>query len=496
MQPLTHFFRVLLAVFFIFNHEANAQDIDSDYGFQRYQALVIATSERGWNPQVYLTASNYNQLKNTYQNPNEFQALLGQYTLKVASDLHRGRVTPLDIQTRTRIPEKRIQFQNLISAYLSGRTELTTLLAQIEPQHIIYQQQVHLLKYVLQTQNLPEAKVPTGIIFSKLKLGDSHETLIPYLQLRLNLLGYQSDSNSTVYDSETETLVRQYQADHKLVPDGTVGPNTWSYLNRDFKHIAQSVRANLDRSRWLPNRLEAERVMVNIADQRLSYIESNLETMSFKAIVGRLDRQTPLMVDAIRHVVLNPTWTVPYSIFINDKLPLLKKDPSFVARNQYKLINDKTGLEVDAKTINWKLINASNAHYTLIQKPGKQNALGFIKFPLQNPHAIYLHDTNDRALFSGQRRLFSSGCVRLEKPFEFAERLLANPQWTPQSLQEFTELNPVKVEDQTWVKTKKNIPVYLMYWTTFQHDDGRIVVLPDSYGIDQEMITRALTSAE
>lgn len=496
MKSLYKWGLILSFSFFIHLPSTLAQNIESDINFRQYQLLLTVASERGWDTQHYLSSNVYNQLQNAFSNPSQFNTLIQQYTLQLVTELNRGRVTPSSLTFRTRIPEKKSQFQSQVAAFLSGQTDIHTLLQQVEPRHIKYQQQLHLLKYLLQTKDLPKAQVIRSITFTKLQPGDTHEVLVPYLQNRLNLLGYRHESEGLIYNSELESVVRQYQADHQLFPDGVIGRTTWAYLNREFKHITQSVRANLDRARWLPNQLEPDRIMVNLANQSLSFIENDSEVLSFKSIVGRLDRSTPLMMDVVKHVVLNPTWTVPYSIFINDKLPLIKKDPGYVARNHYRLINDLSGKEVDAKSINWSLVKASNAHYTLVQKPGKHNALGFIKFPLQNPNAIYLHDTNDRHLFKGQTRMFSSGCIRLEKPFELAETLLKDPQWSIDTLKAFTELNPSQAEDQTWLKTKKNIPVYLMYWTTFQHDDGRIVVLTDSYGIDREMISRSLSQPD
>ncbi|MEQ1723920.1 MAG: L,D-transpeptidase family protein, partial [Pseudobdellovibrio sp.] len=309
---------------------------------------------------------------------------------------------------------------------------------------------------------------------------------------RLANLGYENDITNPTFDIELAALVMSYQTDHKLESDGVVGSNSWLYLNRDITQLITQAIINLDRTRWLPDQLESERIFVNLAEQNFKFFKNNIAVMDFKTINGRLDRQTPMMIDMIKNVVLNPTWTVPFSIFVKDKLPLIKEDPRVISRLNMKLIDDLTGQEVDPLTIDWSLIDATNLRYTLVQKPGPWNALGFIKFPLQNPYAIYLHDTDSRQLFDKDERLISSGCVRLQQPFEVAESLLDNPKWTVETLKQATELNTVQATDQTWLKTKRNIPVYLFYLTQFIKNDSKIVILNDSYGIDLLMYNKIM----
>lgn len=189
-------------------------------------------------------------------------------------------------------------------------------------------------------------------------------------------------------------------------------------------------------------------------------------------------------MDSVSSVVLNPTWTVPFSIFVKDKLPEIRKDIRFLDRLHMKVIDDVTGKQVDPSTIDWNGQTAENLKYTLVQSPGPGMPWVFIKFPLQNPYAIYLHDTDSRQLFGENLRLYSSGCVRLEKPFELAESLLNLPQWTAQDLQAATENLAFPAEKSTWLKIARPVPVYLIY-QTLQIIEGRIVSLPDYYRLDE-----------
>ncbi len=469
---------------------AKAQDLALEMRFDQFKRLTEEADLRGLPASLYLNANTLNALNSAFANPAEYTRLITLYTEKLASDLSRGRMLPTELSGRVRIAVKPFTGQAAVQNYLSGQLELRDFVAQLEPKNSMYMRQVQVVGYLRALRNSHTAEVPQDLVLQNIKLGSTNVKLISYLRTRLNIFGYRVRTDNTIFDEELAQAVYAFQFDQKLESDGAVGPNTWGALNRSIGDILMQASVNLDRTRWLPNTLEPQRIAVNLAEQSFVYFENNTESLSFKTINGRTDRQTPIMIDVAKNVVLNPTWTVPFSIFVKDKLPVLKQDPSYVTRLHMKLYDDLTGLEVDPLTVDWSLIDSTNLHYTLIQQPGPWNALGFIKFPLGNPYAIYLHDTDSRALFAKNPRLFSSGCVRLEKPFELGEKILGNPKWTVDSLMAATELNPVQATESTWLKTKKPVPVYLLYTTLFQGNDGRIVVLPDSYGIDQEMMAR------
>ena len=210
--------------------------------------------------------------------------------------------------------------------------------------------------------------------------------------------------------------------------------------------------------------------------------------MAFKTINGRLDRQTPLLFDSMSHLYLNPTWTVPQSILLKDKIPSFVANPQAVIDLKMDVINDLTGNKEDPFSIDWSRINENYSPYTLVQRPGKHNALGFIKFPLTNPYAIYLHDTNSRELFSNTERLISSGCVRLEQPFEFAEKIINSVEWNADSLRAASEYLSPEATGSTKLRFKA-IPVYLFYLTTAVNEDGRTVISKDAYGLDTDTYT-------
>lgn len=470
---------------------AQEQGLALDMRFDQFKRLTQEADVRGLPASLYINTNTLNSLNNAFtSNPTEYTRLITLYTEKLASDMSRGRVLPSELSGRVRIAVKNFTAQTLVQNYLNGRLELRDFVTQIEPKNQMYQSQAQVVSYLRALRDSQTAEVPADLVMQSIKLGSTNARLVTYLRARLNIFGYRVRTDNPVFDEELQQAVYTFQYDQKLESDGTVGPNTWGALNRSINDILIQASVNLDRTRWLPNTLEPQRISVNLAEQSFHYFENNTESLTFKTINGRVDRQTPIMIDVAKNVVLNPTWTVPFSIFVKDKLPVLKQDPSYVTRLHMKLYDDLTGQEVDPLTVDWSQVDASNLHYTLVQQPGPWNALGFIKFPLGNPYAIYLHDTDSRPLFSKNPRLFSSGCVRLEKPFDLAEKILGNPRWTIDTLKAATELSPVQATESSWLKTKNPMPVYLLYTTLFQSNDGRIVILPDSYGIDQEMATR------
>ncbi len=184
-------------------------------------------------------------------------------------------------------------------------------------------------------------------------------------------------------------------------------------------------------------------------------------TWRSRAQVGRTYRKTPVFKEELRYLDINPTWTVPRTILERDILPKVKEDPSYLQTRGLRVL-DRNGDEVDAASLDWsRYNNAASFPYLLRQDPGPANALGRIKFMFPNKYAVYLHDTPSRNLFERSERAFSSGCVRIENPFELAELLLDDPDnWSMEQL--------LAVKDSRETKSiflKERIPVLLLYWT-------------------------------
>jgi murein L,D-transpeptidase YcbB/YkuD len=221
-------------------------------------------------------------------------------------------------------------------------------------------------------------------------------------------------------------------------------------------------------------------VLVNVAGFEVAYFRDDEPVWTSKVIVGRPYRETPIFKSLITYVVFNPTWTIPPTILVKDKLPVIKRDPGYLKRNNIRVI-DSRGREVDPYSVNWSRYSArSLPPYQFVQDPGPDNALGLVKIMFPNPHLVYLHDSPAKSLYEREARTFSSGCIRVEKPFELAELVLADPtRWNQASIK--TVIDAGKTQT---VNLAKPLPVLILYWTAQPRPDGQVIFRSDVYSRD------------
>jgi murein L,D-transpeptidase YcbB/YkuD len=199
--------------------------------------------------------------------------------------------------------------------------------------------------------------------------------------------------------------------------------------------------------------------------------------------------QTPEFYDEMTHMVINPTWHVPASIAGKEYLPILREDPGFLRRQNMKMFNED-GAQVNPASLDFTAYSEKNFPYNIKQQPDPGNALGRVKFMFPNRFNIYLHDTPAKSLFSKDLRTFSHGCIRVQKPFEFAYKLLQRQTSDPQGF--FKRY--LDTGKETYVNLKQSIPVYVTYSTAFVDEDGEVSYRADVYGRDRTVFN-ALTKA-
>ncbi|WP_242654739.1 L,D-transpeptidase family protein [Shimia aestuarii] len=281
-----------------------------------------------------------------------------------------------------------------------------------------------------------------------------------------------------LYDANLQEDVKVFQARHGLEADGVIGEKTFQALNRTAAERVDQIRLSLERARWIMRDLGAEYVLVNIAGGRTYYIKGD-DVWTTRSVTGSQYRQTPVFRDNIQYMEINPTWTVPRSIFLKDKLARIREDPGYLERGGY-VVKNAEGQVIPAQTVNWA---ADNPGVTLMQTPGPKNALGRVKFMFPNKHAVYLHDTDNPALFQRNERNLSSGCVRLEHPFEFANFLMEGaPDWNGARLQAILDSGKT-----TRIDLPRPVPVLLTYWTAWV-EAGTVQFREDLYGRDTAVL--------
>lgn len=300
-----------------------------------------------------------------------------------------------------------------------------------------------------------------------LKPGQQGERVIQ-LKKRLSITGdYDgADEHTPLFNDRLADAVEQFQRRHSLDIDGAVGKQTLEALNVPVEARIDQIRVSLERLRWYLHAATDEYLVVDIAAFKVYWIKDNERIWEEDVQVGKQYTHTPVFKDKVRYLEFNPTWTIPPGIMKRTILPNLKKDPDYLDKKGYLLLK-QDGTEVDPASVDWASMNSMP--YLVRQPPGKNNALGLVKFMFPNKHAVYLHDTNHRELFNRAQRTFSSGCVRVNNPFDLAERLLADQaEWNSEKIEQV-----VASEKTTRVNLKKPIRIIIAYTTALS--DGKTV---------------------
>jgi murein L,D-transpeptidase YcbB/YkuD len=306
------------------------------------------------------------------------------------------------------------------------------------------------------------------------------------LRKRLALSGDLPDGNgadSTLFDDGLAQAVKGFQERHGFTPNGKVDDATLAALNVPVARRIAQISLNLERLRWLPDELGKEYLMVNVPAYDLKIIKNKREDLRMRVVVGKEFNSTPIFRDTMEYIVFSPDWTVPRSIATKEILPIVQRNPDYLLTNNYQVYDswdarDTTAL--DPHAIDWDSLSEDNFAYRVVQGPGTGNALGAVKFMFPNKMDIYLHDTPADHLFKRSERAFSHGCVRVEKPKELAEYLLRDSgKWNEETITKAMQQD--KPEN---VKLPRKLPVYLVYFTAFADEKGRLNFRDDVYNHD------------
>ena len=291
--------------------------------------------------------------------------------------------------------------------------------------------------------------------------------------------GYLKSNFSEIYDGNLRRAVQLFQLRHGLAPDGIAGPATFSEIGRTADERLASVIVALERERWTNFDLGSRHVIVNLPDFSTKLFEDGALIFETRNVIGTpVDEQrTPEFSDVIEHIITNPTWNVPKSITLKEYLPEMQEDP--LAHDYLELVDLDREI-VPRSFVDFNEYDEETFPYDLKQMPSITNALGLVKFMFPNQYSIYLHDTPSKPLFDLEVRAFSHGCIRLQKPFEFAYELL-KPQTSDPKAQ-FQEA--IGTGEETVVYLRKPVQVHLIYRTAFVDELGVINYRRDIYGRD------------
>lgn len=306
---------------------------------------------------------------------------------------------------------------------------------------------------------------------------------VPLLRERLRLTGDLAGPagrrNQDRYDADVEAAVRRFQARHDLEPTGVVGLETSATMNVPVEDRIRQIELNLERWRWLPRDLGSRHIIVNIAGLEMHVVEGDSSVLQSRVLVGQRYRKTPVFSDRMTYLVLNPTWTIPPGILEQDKLPLIRRDPGYLARNNIRII-DPQGRVVDPSTLDFNGMTGRTG-LRFVMSPGPENPLGQVKFMFPNQYHIYLHDTPDHDDFDRTGGAVSSGCIRVEKSLALTEYLLSDmPGWDRDRIQR--EIRTATGEST--MSLRRPLPIHILYWTAWSDPDGALHFRRDIYDRD------------
>jgi murein L,D-transpeptidase YcbB/YkuD len=309
-----------------------------------------------------------------------------------------------------------------------------------------------------------------------LRPGGRHR-YVPDLRRRLAASGdlprALSAGSGTVFDPLLAAAVRRFEKRHGLKPDALVDPELLAVLNVSVEERIEQIELNLERWRWLAPAQPRE-VVINVPTFELYAYAGGQERLRMKVVTGQPDSPTPIFAREMTTVVFSPYWNVPTNILQNEVLPAALRGGGYLGRQNMEVVRD-------GRVVSASLGNLRAPGTVIRQRPGWGNSLGLVKFVFPNPFDVYLHDTNEKGLFTRVRRAFSHGCVRVEKPTELARFVFeGEPHWSDRAI-----AAAMRSGNERHVALAVPVPITIGYFTTWVEADGTVRFVPDVYRHDR-----------
>ena len=459
-----------------------------------FAAMLAAADSIGLEPNDYAVAAVRQQI--TAASSAARATTLAAAELRLTSsfvalldDLLTGRVDPKSVERGWHIGTNRAvaaeRILSSVAALRSGKP-IGSVLAELRPDYGVYSALVQgLARYRAIASAGGWAQLPDAGV---LRVGDS-AAAVARLRARLTTEDYlQPASGSDVFDPELARSLADFQRRHGLQIDSVLGPQTRRALNVPVERRVEQIDANLERLRWLPADLGSRFIVVNIPAFSLYGYVGGERVLTMRVVVGDelVSRRTPIFADTMEYVEFGPYWNVPRSIAVNEILPKVRRDRSYLTRNGFQLLR---GWGDDAPVVDAAKLSDDalfSSRFRVRQLPGPGNALGRVKFMFPNDYNIYLHDTPAQLLFDEANRAHSHGCVRVADPRALAEFVLHDRgDWSDDRIRA-----ALAAGRRVRATVRPGVPVYLVYLTAFVRD-GTVAFRDDIYSRDEPLV-RAL----
>ena len=303
------------------------------------------------------------------------------------------------------------------------------------------------------------------------------------LRQRLLITGdLAADKTSGPYDDAVTEAVKRFQVRHGLAATGTVTPRTLAALNVPVQKRIKQLEASLERLGNMTFPFGPRYVVVNLPATFAEAVENDHVVRRYRVIVGKTEKPSPTLTAEITSVNLNPTWTVPSSISKTEISAHMRKDPTYLSRMHMDVL-DAHDAPIDPHAVDWSGSRVPN--FTVRQQSGTWNALGAVKIDMPNPYSVYMHDTNQRNLFSDDYRFDSHGCSRVDNVRDLATWLLQAelPKWNRAAIDA-----AIATGQRQDVALPKKVPVAWIYLTAWMTRDQTIQFRNDIYDQDTQLL--------
>jgi L,D-transpeptidase YcbB len=433
----------------------------SDYYYTKLQSLKNELN-RDTSTKVKLDAAKW-----AYSD-----LLLTSAFVQMVKDLAKGRLLPDSL-----LAADSLLTPGFFSSQLKqfGRYNIDSFTAQLEPVNPDYQKLKKGLKRFLAKahfKNYTIIKPKDSLLFPELvykRLAEDDSSLL---------------KNVTPDSVSISRAIKKYQKKKGLKADGLVSLALVDRLNDTDKERFIRIAITLDKYKMLQP-LPQQYIWVNIPAYYLQLIDSDSVVLKSRVVVGKPETKTPLITSAITDLITYPKWHIPESIIKKDILPGLKRDPGYTIRKGYTLF-DENGNEIDPYTVTWAKYK-EGIPYSVVQGSGDENALGVMKFNFPNKYAVYLHDTNQRYLFSKSKRALSHGCVRVQAWQELTNFILRNDSLYSDKFVPVDSVNNwLALKEKHLITVRKKIPLFIRYFTCDVVKED-VVFYEDVYGDDRRI---------
>jgi murein L,D-transpeptidase YcbB/YkuD len=290
------------------------------------------------------------------------------------------------------------------------------------------------------------------------------------------------DQASGPYDDVVTEAVKRFQVRHGLAATGTVTPRTLAALNVPVQKRIKQLEASLDRLDNMNFAFGQRYVVVNIPAAFAEAVENDAVVRRYRVIVGKTEKPSPTLTAEITSVNLNPTWTVPSSIAKSEISAHMRKDPGYLSRMHMDVL-DAHDAPLDPRSVDWS--GAHTPNFMVRQQSGSWNALGAVKIDMPNSYSVYMHDTNQRNLFSDDYRFDSHGCSRVDNVRDLAAWLLQEemPKWNRAAVDA-----AIATGQRLDIALPKKVPVAWIYLTAWMTKDQTVQFRNDIYDQDEQLL--------